>query len=144
VAHKQAINGEVAALDVFLRGIGVDDLIRMTPVGVADVVTERGDFDFDVFSMDDNHSEMCAYAEGVGEELQNLFGMGVGSDVVVRRFAVKEKIADAAAHEESLVVMRLKHGANRIGECAGIHMLIMRQRRPCSIAGAMIVFKLPA
>jgi hypothetical protein len=45
VAHEQAVDGEVAALDVLFGCLGIDDLVGMAAVGVADVGTERGDFD---------------------------------------------------------------------------------------------------
>ena len=41
---------------------------------------------------------------------------------------MEEEVAHAAADEKGLVAVALKRGANRIGEFAGIHGMIMRQK----------------
>ena len=69
---------------------------------------------------------MCADIECLREELQNFLRRGVGGDVVVLGLAMEKDVAHAAAHQEGLVAVALEGGANRIGEFAGIHGMIMR------------------
>jgi hypothetical protein len=64
----------------------------------------------------------------VGEEPQNFLWFSVRGDVVIRGLAVEKDVTDATADEEGLVAVALKRGANRVGEFAGIHGMIMRQR----------------
>ena len=47
VAHEQAVDGEIAALDVFFGRLGIDDLVGMAAIGVTEVGAEGGDFDFE-------------------------------------------------------------------------------------------------
>ncbi len=46
VAHQQAVDSEIAALDIFFGSLGIDDLVGMAAVGITDIGAERGDFDF--------------------------------------------------------------------------------------------------
>ena len=52
VAHEKAVDGEIAALDVFLGRLGIDDLVGMAAIGVAEVGAKRGDLDFKGFVAD--------------------------------------------------------------------------------------------
>ena len=47
VAHEQAIDGEIAALDIFFGSLGIDDLVGMAAVGIADVGAEGSNFDLE-------------------------------------------------------------------------------------------------
>ena len=127
VAHEEAVDGEVAAGHVFLRRFGVDDLIGVAAVGVAEVVAEGGDLDFAVFALDEDYAELSAYGEAVGEELEDAIGVGVRGDVKIGGFAVEEEIANAAAHEEGLVAVLLESDADGVGELARVHLVIMLQ-----------------
>ena len=49
------------------------------------------------------------------------------ADVVIRRIAIEQNIADTTANQQSLITVLLKSFADRIGEFSGIHVLIMRQ-----------------
>ena len=69
---------------------------------------------------------MGADIEAVGEKLQNFLRGGVGGDVVVRGLAMEKDVAHAAANEQSLAAMVLERVADRIGELAGFHGMIMR------------------
>ena len=46
VTHEKAVDGEVAARDIFLRSFCINDLIGMAAIGIAEIVAKRGDFDF--------------------------------------------------------------------------------------------------
>ncbi len=46
VAHQQAVDSEIAALDIFFGSLGIDDLVGMAAVGITDIGAEGGDFDF--------------------------------------------------------------------------------------------------
>ena len=43
--EQQAVDGEVAALDIFLRTLAETHLVGMAAIAVADVTAEGGDFD---------------------------------------------------------------------------------------------------
>jgi hypothetical protein len=126
MAHEEAVDGEIAALDIFFGRLGIDDLVGMAAVGIADVGAEGGDFDFDGVVADEDDAELRADIEGVGEQLQNLLRSCIGGNVVVRGLTMQKDVANAAADEESLVAVTLESFANRIGEFAGIHGMIMR------------------
>src|ERR1700740_3537699 len=38
VSHEQTVDGEIAARDIFFRLAGVDNLVRVTAIGIADVL----------------------------------------------------------------------------------------------------------
>jgi hypothetical protein len=126
VAHKETVNGEIAALDVFLGRLGIDDLVGMAAIGVTEVGAKRGDFDFEGAVANEDHAELRTDVETVGEETQNFLRLCVCRNVEIRGFALEKDVANAAANEKSLVPLSLKRGANRIGEFAGIHGMIMR------------------
>jgi hypothetical protein len=126
MAHEQAVDGEIAALDVFFGCFGVDDLVGVAAVGISDVGAEGGNLDFERIVADEDDAELRADIERVREELENLGRRGVCGYVVIRGVATEKDIAHAAAHEESLVTVALESVANRIGEFPGIHGMIMR------------------
>ena len=47
MAHEQTVDREIAALDVFFGSLGIDDLVGMAAVGIADIRAECGDFDLE-------------------------------------------------------------------------------------------------
>ena len=69
---------------------------------------------------------MCADIEAVGKEPQDVLRRCVCSNVIIRGLAMEKDVAHAAAHQEGLVAVALEGDANRIGEFAGIHGMIMR------------------
>jgi hypothetical protein len=100
----------------------------MAAVGVAEVGAERSDFDFKGILSDEDNAEMRADVERLGKKPQNLLRRGVGGDVEIRGLPVEKDVADAAANEEGVVAVVLESVADRIGEVAGIHGTIMRQK----------------
>ena len=107
--EEHAVDGEVAAKDVF-AGVGREaDGVGAAAVGVGSVVTEGGDLSGDgvVFSVvwfaDEDYAEVGAYGEGffVGEEVEDDVGRGAGGYVVVLGFDAEEDVAYAASGEES-------------------------------------------
>jgi len=126
MAHQEAVDGEIAALDIFFGCFRVDDLIGMAAVRVAEVGAEGGDFDLEGIVADEDDAELRADIEAVGEELQNFGRSCVGGDVVIRGIASKQDVAHTAADEESLVTLALERVTDRIGEFPGIHGMIMR------------------
>ena len=126
MAHEEAVDGEVTTLDVFLGRVGIDDLVGMAAVGVADVGAKGGYFDFKGIVADENYSELCADVEAVGKESQNFLRLCVGCNVIIGGLAMEKDVAHAAADEKGLVTVALERGANRVGEFAGIHGTIMR------------------
>jgi hypothetical protein len=60
VVHEQAVDGEIAALNVLFGRPGIDDLIGMAAIGVADVGAKRGDLDFEGIVADEDYAELRA------------------------------------------------------------------------------------
>ena len=69
---------------------------------------------------------MCADIEAVGKEPQDVLRRCVCSNVIIRGLAMEKDVANATADEEGLVAVALKREADRVGEFAGIHGMIMR------------------
>jgi hypothetical protein len=128
VAHEETVDGEITALDVFFGCLGIDDLIGMTAIGIAEVGAKRGDFDLKGILADEDDAEMGADIEALRKESQDFVGSGIGGDVVIGGFAMEKDVAHAAANEESLVAVALEYVTDRIGEVPGIHGMIMRQK----------------
>ncbi len=114
--EEHAVDGEVAAEDVFAGVGGEADGVGAAAVGVGSVVAEGGDFGGDgfVFSVvwfaDEDYAEVGAYGEGflVGEEIEDDVGCGAGGYVEVLGFEVEEDVAHAASGEEGLVASGAK------------------------------------
>ncbi len=135
VAHEKAVNGEIAALDVFFGRLGIDDLVGMAAIGVTEVGAKRGDFDFEGILADEDYAELCADVETLGEKPQNFLRRCICCHVEIRGLALEEDVANASANEKGLVPLALERGANRIGEFARIHETIMRLWREVNEAG---------
>ena len=129
VAHEKTVDREIAALHVFFGRVGIDDLVGMAAVGVANVGAEGGHFDFEGILADEYDAELCADIEAAGEELQHFLRRCIRCHVIIRRFAIQKDIAHATADEEGPAAVALKRDTNRIGEFAGIHGMIMRPWR---------------
>ena len=128
VAHEQAVDGEVAPLNVLLRSLSIDDLIGVAAVGIAEVGAEGGDFDFEGVLADEDDTELNSHIEAVWKELENFRGRGVGGDVVIEGIAVEKNIAHTATSEQRLVSAAFQDVADRIGQIPGIHGMIMRHK----------------
>lgn len=125
--EEEAIDGEVAALDVFSGGFGVADFIGMTTVRVNAIVAEGGDFgdaalgDGTLFAIaadirgDEDYAEVSANGEGAGKHGENNIGSCRGSDIVVLRFAAEEKVANASTSEVGIVACRAQSANDRNG-----------------------------
>ena len=105
--EKEAVDGEVAALDVFLGAEGVLDGVGAAAVRVCAVGAEGGDFGDDFaavgFVGDEDDAEVRADGEGAGEEVEDDGGGRAGGDVVVLGGEAEEEVADASAGEPCLI-----------------------------------------
>ena len=105
--EEHAVDGEVAAKDVFARVSGEADGVGPAAIGVGAVVAEGGDFGGggltrgDVLYEDD--TEVGANLETAGEERDDFSRGGAGGHVEVLRLDAEEQVTDAAACEEGLV-----------------------------------------
>ena len=121
--EQHAVDGEVAAEDVFARVGGVADGIGTAAVGVGAVRAEGGDFGGDLVAVDllaDQHyAEVCADGEGLREERDDLVRGGGRGDVVILGCDAEEEVANAAAGEEGLVA----GAAEGTGDGAGCTVL---------------------
>ena len=77
------VNCEVAPADVFLRGIRIDDAVRVAAIGVTNVGAERRHFDLGVILNNQNHAEFCAHGKAVWKQLLHPLGTRVRGDVVI-------------------------------------------------------------
>jgi hypothetical protein len=125
VAHEEAVDGEITALDIFFGSLRINDLIGMAAVGVADIRAEGGDFHLERIAADEDDAELCAHIEAVWEKFENFLWSGIGGDVVIGGIAMEKDVAHTTADEECLVAVGLKLIANRIGEFPGVHGMIM-------------------
>lgn len=118
--EEEAVDCEVAALDVFGGGLGVPDFIGVTAIGVDAVVAESGDLgnaalcDVAIFAIavligrNQNHAEMGSHGEGARKHGEDEIGSGGGCDVVVLRLPTEEEVADATAGKVRVVAGRTK------------------------------------
>ena len=135
--EEEAVDGEVAALDVFLGRLAVADLVGVAAVGVCAVGAEGGDFGggglaFD-FGRDEDDAEVSANSEGPGKEVEDDVWSGGGGDVVVFGGSAEEEVADAASGVVGLVAVLAQGGDD--GEsrgglgCGGKHGASLRVRQ---------------
>ena len=111
--EQEAVDGEVAALDVHLRAFGVEDALRMAAVEVGSIGSEGGNLDVAAgpglaqgLEWHQHDSELCAHGTGPGKKRHHLVGTGRGGHVVVGRRAAQQKIAHRAARPQGLMPRR--------------------------------------
>ena len=63
----------------------------------------RFGFGFGCNIRDQDDAEVSAHGEGAREHLENHIGSGAGGDIVVRRDAAQEQVADASSGEAGVV-----------------------------------------
>ena len=139
-SKQQAVDGEVAALDIFLSTLAEAHLVGMAAVAVADVAAEGRDLDrvARVVSHRNQHdSKLRAHRVGFGKDPHDLVGRGVGGDVVIGGLAAEQQIANASADEVSLVAgsrrVRIICSANSL--VSDILLCISRSQSPCGRPG---------
>jgi hypothetical protein len=114
--EQHAVDGEVAAGDVFAWVEGVADGVGAATVGVGTVVAEGGDLGEDaVAGVDEYDPEVSADGEGAGEQGEDHVGRGAGGDVKIFGRATEQAVAHAAACVEGLVAF----GAEGGDDCPG-------------------------
>ncbi len=105
--EQHAVDGEVAALDVF-AGIGREaDGVGAAAVEIGSVVTEGGDFGCGVLAIDvvlgriqnKDDAEVGAYLLGSREERDDFIGRGARGHVEIFCSEVEQEIADATTGE---------------------------------------------
>ena len=65
--EQQAVDGEIAAQDIFLRRWRENDAVGMPPVGIADVRAESSNFNFGAAFGHENHAELRADRQRIGK-----------------------------------------------------------------------------
>src|SRR5215472_2663442 len=126
VTHEQPVDGEVATLHVFLGSSGINNLVGVTAVGIANIRAEGGNFDFRGIQTKKDDAKMGTDIEGGGKQTQNLCGSRVCRYVIVGRFTTEKKISHAAADKQRLKTLTLQRIADRVGELPSVHRDIMR------------------
>ena len=93
---EHSVNGEVAAFGI-LFGSAEMDAVGAAAILIARVFAEGGDFGFDAVL--DDHDDPKGFADGDGflKELFDLFGEGVGGDVVVFGGSAQQAVAHGSA-----------------------------------------------
>src|SRR4029434_7786484 len=77
--HHQPVDREIAPLHVLLGRACINYLIRMTPVRITHIGTERGNLDLPAVDWNENHSKLRADRHTVRKHLPELIGRSVGS-----------------------------------------------------------------
>src|SRR5262249_49672386 len=127
--EQQAIDSEIASLNILFRVVGELDFVRVAAVAVAYVaakgrylyaelvlmpngvsvrfLTVRGPKRFPLTFRQryQHHAELRADGIGVGKDAHDLVGRGVGRDVVVSGLALEQQIAHTSANEISLMAL---------------------------------------
>ena len=97
---EQAVDGEITALRIFF-GRAEADGIRVSPVAVALVAAERGDFDLPRLAGPDHRDDAEGRADVAGpagaEQVTYLFGPRVRRHIVVLRLLAPQLIPHATA-----------------------------------------------
>jgi hypothetical protein len=106
--EQQAVDGEVAALDIFARVGGKTNCVGASTVRVGTVVAKGGDFGGDVGCVglrgaNEDYAEVGSDGECLREKCDDLVGGGRGGDVVIFRRQAEQEVTDAATGKESLV-----------------------------------------
>src|SRR5258708_486768 len=102
--QQQRVDRKVAAQHVLFRICLEGRLYRGGAVSLGMIAAECRSLH--AVSQDD--SELRAYELSLGKDLYELIGPSVGRDVVVLRFASKQEIGTAAAHQPRLESTRAK------------------------------------
>jgi hypothetical protein len=105
--EHHAVNGEVAAEDVFLGARGKADLGGVAAVAIRDVAAKCSNLgdNFLIVNLvaDQHNAEVGPDGEGAREQGEDRIGMGAGGNVEVLGRDAEENVADAAAGEVRLV-----------------------------------------
>lgn len=105
--EHHAVDGEVAAEDVFAGARGEADFGGMAAVEISDIAAKGGDFGEDFAAVDcvadEDDAELGADGKGAGEQRQDGVGMRAGGHVKVFGLDAEEEVAHAAAGEIRLV-----------------------------------------
>src|SRR5580704_5148567 len=100
----------------------------MPAIGVGNVGTKGGDFDFVDIAGDEHNTEPGAHAQAFGEDAHDLIRSGVGGDIVIGGLATQQNIAHTTTYEQRLIAIALEYFANRIGKFSWSHGMIMHLR----------------
>src|ERR1700723_1528513 len=135
--EQQAVDREIAPLDVFLRSGGIHNFIGMAPVAVAHVRTKSRHFHrrggaFGLiarlrFLHHYHDAELRTHREAIRENLLDALRSWAGSHIVIGRFAVQQNVAHTSADEIGLVALGTERPADVFRKCASVHAAIMRE-----------------
>ncbi len=79
----------------------------MAAVDIREVAAERGHFHLRAVFVHQDHAEGGAHLVSARINFRNLFGPGVGGDIVIGRLAAKQQITHATAHQVGLEATQL-------------------------------------
>lgn len=96
--EEECVDGEITSAGIFL-GIGEDDAVGSSGIGVGVIASEGGDFDGVCVFGDEDDAEGLADCTGAFEEGLDALRVGIGGDVVVVGVVAEKFIADAATGE---------------------------------------------
>src|SRR5580704_13793995 len=98
----------------------------MPPIGIAYIGTKCCHFNFQPIARYKYHAKLGPDRNALEKQFHDAFRRSVGRNVIVSRFAAKQKVTHTTAHEQRLMPVALQLIANRIGEFARCHTAIMR------------------
>ncbi len=129
--HQQSIDREIAPPHIFLRSIRVNHLVRMPPIGVANVGAKRGHLDLRAHSVahyllasvlkHQNHAKFRAHRKAARKKLLHALRPRIRANVIIRRLAPQLQIAHTPAHEIRLMPVRRQRRANPFGQFTRSH-----------------------
>ncbi len=141
VPHQQSVDRKVSALHIFLRGLRINDTVWVPAITVAHVRAECGNFDLQSIVWNENHPELHAHRDTLRKKRHSLLGRRIGRHVVIGGLATEKQVAHAAAHHQRLVAAATERVADRVGQFAWRHAVIMRQSGPRGEIGVFESFR---
>ncbi len=130
--EQHAVDGEVAAEDVFAGVGGEADGVGAAAVAVGSVVAEGGDLGGDACIADEDDAEVRADGEGLWEELLHDVRGGAGGYVEVLGLVAEQEIADASAGEVGLMA-RGAQGKDDVAGCEVLRVGVERCGHDCPL-----------
>src|SRR5215472_5683111 len=132
--EQQAVDGEVAPLQVKADILGKTYLVRMAAVRVGAVAAESCDLGGKVGACavnlterwNQHHAELRADRVGLGKKLHHLLRSGGSSNVKIGGIAVEKQIANTAAHQ----VRGMSLGAQRERDAGGFTSFVRTELHP--------------
>ncbi len=128
--HQQSIDRKIAPQHIFLRRIRIDHMVRMPPIGVANVQERNVATSTCALALRcesillqrtlkyPRHAKFRAHRKAAWKHLLHAVGITrVRADIVIGWLASQFQIAHTTAHEIRLMPVMAQRGADSFGQC---------------------------